>query len=364
MSTPLLRLNIDLGARSYPIHIGSGLLGQPQLLGDYIDSRRVLVLTNTTVAPLYLQRLLAGLRDFDTETLTLADGEHTKSVEHWWSVMDTLVQGRYGRDTTLIALGGGVIGDLTGFAAASYQRGIAFIQVPTTLLAQVDSSVGGKTGINHPGGKNLVGAFHQPRCVIADIDTLQTLDQRQLAAGLAEVLKYGFIRLRDFLDWCAAHLTALNARDDAALAYAVEQSCRCKADIVAADEFEADQRALLNLGHTFGHAIENAQGYGQWLHGEAVACGISLAADLSHRMGWLSAADQALADQLLRQAQLPIDPPKTMRAAQFHTLMAIDKKVRDGNLRLVLLKALGDAVITSDVDHAMLHRMLSERLAG
>ena len=359
-----IRLTIDLGARSYPIDIGSGLLGNPHAFGGHIAGRRVLIVTDTTVAPLYLPRLLAGLRDFDTEVMTLAAGETAKSVDHWWSVIDTLVQGRHGRDTTLIALGGGVIGDLAGFAAASYQRGIPFIQVPTTLLAQVDSSVGGKTGINHPGGKNLVGAFHQPRCVIADIDTLQTLDERQLAAGMAEVLKYGFIRQRSFLDWCAAHLAALNARDTAALAYAIEQSCRCKAAIVAADEFEAGQRALLNLGHTFGHAIENAQGYGQWLHGEAVGCGISLAADLSTRMGWLSAADQALTDRLLRQAGLPIDPPKTMSAAQFQTLMAIDKKVQNGNLRLVLLKALGNAVVTGDIDHAMLHRMLSERLAG
>jgi 3-dehydroquinate synthase len=288
------------------------------------------------------------------EQLVLPDGEEYKTLDTLNSVFDRLLERRFDRRCTLIALGGGVIGDLTGFAAACYQRGVAFIQVPTTLLSQVDSSVGGKTGVNHPLGKNMIGAFHQPQCVIADTDTLNTLDERQLHAGLAEVIKYGLINDRAFFDWLDDNLDRLLARDPEALAYAIERSCRDKAAIVAEDETEAGTRALLNLGHTFGHAIETGMGYGAWLHGEAVGTGMVLAAQLSARLGWLAVADMERVVSLIARAGLPTAAPTALDSRRFLELMAVDKKVQDGLLRLVLLKGIGQAVITAEATSAQI----------
>jgi 3-dehydroquinate synthase len=340
-------LTVDLGNRSYPIHIGQQLLGNPELLTEHIHSRQVMVVSNDVVAPLYLEHVTQLLDDFDTATVILPDGEQHKNLDTLNLIFTALLERRFNRDCTLLALGGGVVGDITGFAAASYQRGVAFLQIPTTLLAQVDSSVGGKTGVNHPLGKNMIGAFYQPGCVVIDTDTLDTLDDRQLSAGLAEVIKYGLIRDADFFAWLEANISTLMARDKQALGYAIERSCSIKADIVAADERESGQRALLNLGHTFGHAIETGTGYGNWLHGEAVATGMLMAADLSARHGWVSADTVERTERLLQQAGLPTAAPDEMDEAQFRALMAIDKKVIDGQLRLVLLKSIGEAVVTS-----------------
>jgi 3-dehydroquinate synthase len=341
-------LTVELGSRSYPIHIGQQLLGHADLLTRHIHSRQVMIVTNDTIAPLYLENARQQLSDFDTASVILPDGEQYKNLDTLNTIFTALLEQRFNRDCTLVALGGGVVGDITGFAAASYQRGVAFLQIPTTLLAQVDSSVGGKTGVNHSLGKNMIGAFHQPGCVVIDTDTLDTLDDRQLSAGLAEVIKYGLIRDAGFFDWLETSMNALRARDKQALAYAIERSCSIKAEIVAADERESGQRALLNLGHTFGHAIETGTGYGNWLHGEAVATGMLMAADLSARHGWLSPDMVQRTEQLLQSAGLPTAPPAAMNEAQFMELMAIDKKVVDGELRLVLLKAIGDAVVTGD----------------
>ncbi|MEO5574451.1 MAG: 3-dehydroquinate synthase [Gammaproteobacteria bacterium] len=339
-------LQLDLGERSYPIHIGGGLLGRAELLAPHIAGQQVVVVSNETVAPLYLDKLLAGLRAYQSFPVILSDGEQYKTLATLNLVFDALLGKRCDRKTTLIALGGGVIGDITGFAAACYLRGVAFIQVPTTLLAQVDSSVGGKTGVNHPLGKNMIGAFYQPRCVIADTDTLRTLPERELSAGLAEVIKYGLISDAAFFAWLEINMDALRARDPAALIYAIERSCRNKADVVAADERESGVRALLNLGHTFGHAIETGMGYGVWLHGEAIGAGMLMAADLSWRLGWLSAEDKERTKNLLVRAGLPVFAPAEISRERFAELMAVDKKVMDGKLRLILLKAIGQAVIT------------------
>ncbi|HEY9149210.1 MAG TPA: 3-dehydroquinate synthase, partial [Gammaproteobacteria bacterium] len=339
-------LTVELGERSYPIHIGPGLLDDGALLKPHITGRQVMVVSNETVAPLYLARLQASLADFDLDAVILPDGEEYKTLEVLNRIYDRLLERRFNRKCTLVALGGGVVGDMTGFAAATYQRGVNFIQVPTTLLAQVDSSVGGKTGVNHPRGKNMIGAFYQPSCVLADTDTLATLDERQLAAGMAEVIKYGLIREPGFFAWLEAHMDALNARDTGALIEAIERSCACKAEVVAADEREGGLRAILNLGHTFGHAIETGMGYGSWLHGEAVGAGMYLAAELSRREGWLGAADMERIRVLLERARLPVKAPPSMTEQQFLDLMAVDKKVLDGGLRLVLLKAIGEAVIS------------------
>jgi 3-dehydroquinate synthase len=343
-------LRVELGARSYPIHIGRGLLGRPELIGPYLAGTQVLVVSNEVVAPLYLERAVHSLAGFSVDTLVLPDGEAHKNLETLKRIFDALLECRHARDTTVVALGGGVIGDLAGFAAATYQRGVAMIQVPTTLLAQVDSSVGGKTGVNHPLGKNMIGAFHQPRCVLADTDTLSTLDDRQLRAGIAEVIKYGLIRDPELLAWIEANLVRLLARDPDALAFAIERSCRNKAEVVAGDERESGNRALLNLGHTFGHAIETGVGYGEWLHGEAVAAGMCLAADLSARLGWIGTEDAARVRSLIARAGLPGSPPRGLGPAQFLELMAVDKKVRAGRLRLVLLRGLGQAVVTDEFD--------------
>ena len=352
-------LNLDLGDRSYPIHIGTGLLGQPELLSAHIAGTRVAIVTNETVAPLYLARLRNQVQKFKPVEVVLPDGEQYKTLEIWNRIFDGLLAARCDRHTTIIALGGGVIGDMAGFAAASYQRGVPFIQVPTTLLAQVDSSVGGKTGLNHPLGKNMIGAFYQPRAVIIDTDTLNTLPEREVSAGLAEVIKYGLIRDPDFFVWLEAHMDKLLARDSTALAEAIYRSCQNKADVVAADEHETGLRATLNLGHTFGHAIETGMGYGNWLHGEAVAAGMVMAADMSRRLQWLTAAEFARIERLIKQARLPVRAPAMLSAAQFLELMAVDKKVLDGQLRLVLLKHLGEAVITHDYPRAELETTLN-----
>ncbi len=356
-------LHVELGDRSYPIHIGPGLLAEPALLRPHIAGSQVLIVSNEIVAPLYLEPVRAALEGFEQAQLVLPDGERYKTLDSAMRIYDELLARRMDRRTTLVALGGGVIGDLTGFAAATYQRGVNFVQIPTTLLSQVDSSVGGKTGVNHPRGKNMIGAFYQPRCVIADTDTLNTLPERELQAGLAEVIKYGLIRDRDFFDWLLGHMPELLARQPAALGYAIERSCRNKAEVVAADERENDQRALLNLGHTFGHAIETHTGYRSWLHGEAVAVGMAMAAHMSTQLGWLSADEQERTEQLLAAAGLPLTPP-AMSAERFLELMAVDKKSLAGKLRLVLLKRIGAAVLSADFDPAALQRTLAHYCNG
>ena len=354
-------LTVELGnGRSYPIYIGSGLLQNSDLWTAHIRSKQVLILSNETIAPLYLDRLQQGLQDFQLETVILPDGEQYKNLAHLEKVFDQLLASKFSRNATLIALGGGVIGDMGGFAAACYQRGIAFIQIPTTLLAQVDSSVGGKTGVNHPLGKNMIGAFYQPQCVLADADVLDTLDDRQLSAGLAEVIKYGLIRDPEFLVWLEHNMPSLMARDKTALAYAIERSCLNKAEVVGEDEFESGVRATLNLGHTFGHAIETGSGYGHYLHGEAVAIGTCFAADLSRRLGWLNDADVLRIQTLFRAANLPIQPPTEMSTDDYLDLMAVDKKNIDGKIRLILLEAIGKASLPINVDRNRLIDTLND----
>jgi 3-dehydroquinate synthase len=341
------RLGIDLGERSYPILIGPGLIDDPAVVAEAVGAPDVLVVTNEVVGPLYLDRLLASLRGKRVASVVLPDGEQHKTLEVMGRVLDALVLGRMNRDACVAALGGGVVGDVAGFAAACYQRGIDFVQVPTTLLAQVDSSVGGKTGVNHPGGKNLIGAFHQPRAVVSDTATLATLPPRELRAGLAEVIKYGLIADLEFLAWLEGELPALLALEPAALAHAIRRSCEIKAVIVAEDEREHGRRALLNLGHTFGHAIEAAAGYGEWLHGEAVGVGMLLAADLSRRLGWIGEPDLARVRELLVRAGLPVTAPP-IGAGRALDLMGMDKKVLAGRIRLVLLAPLGAGVVSGD----------------
>lgn len=346
-------LRVSLGDRSYPIHIGTGLLSRPELLESAVRGRQVLIVSNETVAPLYIDRLGALLPGQTVARCILPDGEQFKDLHHLERIFGELLRQRFNRDCTLVALGGGVIGDMTGFAAASYQRGVDFIQVPTTLLAQVDSSVGGKTGVNHALGKNMIGAFKQPSTVLIDTDVLRTLPDREFRAGLAEVIKYGLIRDLPFLLWLEARLPDLLAREPEALAEAIRRSCENKAAVVAADELEQnDVRVLLNLGHTFGHAIETGMGYGVWLHGEAVATGMLMAADLSCRLGWLAPSDVERVRRLLDRAGLPVVPPP-LSADDFLGLMAVDKKVKDGQLRLVLLKGLGNAVVGGAPEHKL-----------
>ncbi len=353
-------LQVDLGQRSYPIHIGAGLLRRPELLEPCIPGSRVLVVTNETVGPLYLDRILPPLARWKPASVVLPDGEQYKTLDVLNHIYSALLEQHCDRKTTLIALGGGVVGDMTGFAAATYQRGVPFIQIPTTLLAQVDSSVGGKTGVNHPLGKNMIGAFHQPRCVIIDTETLGTLADNQLSAGLAEVIKYGLIGDPEFFEWLEQNLDGLLKRDPQALAYAIERSCADKAGVVAADERESGQRALLNLGHTFGHAIETGTGYGSWLHGEAVAAGMCMAADLSRRMGWLKPDEVARIQRLVVRAGLPTRAPAALSAARLRELMSVDKKVEAGKLRMVLPRGLGQAVITAEVPPALLAETLEQ----
>lgn len=359
MCSPIQELKVDLGERSYPILIGSSLLGH-QDLTPYVAGERVMIVTNETVAPLYLDAATACFPGKQVDSVVLPDGERFKDWQTLNLIFDALLEQRHSRKTTLVALGGGVVGDMTGFAAASYQRGVPFIQIPTTLLSQVDSSVGGKTGINHPLGKNMIGAFHQPEVVLIDTSTLNTLPPREVAAGLAEVIKYGLIRDVGFLSWLESNIRQLVALEPEALVEAIYQSCACKADVVAQDELEGGLRAILNLGHTFGHAIETFAGYGHWLHGEAVGSGMLMAADLSVRLGMLTAEESERAKALILSAGLRDDVPENMQPEDFMRLMAVDKKNVDGSLRLVLLNGLGNAVIVSGPDGQKLTETLRQ----
>jgi len=375
-------LTVTLEKQSYPIYIGAGLLSQTELLAQHIKNKEVCIVTNTTlsqtellaqhiknkevcivtnttVSQLYLKNLTASLSDnFNCEVVVLPDGEQYKTLIELNQIFDQLLRSQFSRQVTLIALGGGVIGDMAGFAAACYQRGVRFIQIPTTLLSQVDSSVGGKTAVNHALGKNMIGAFYQPECVIADTATLNTLDERQLSSGLAEVIKYGLINDLIFFEWLERNIAGLRYRDESLLAEAIERSCNNKANIVAKDEREKGVRALLNLGHTFGHAIETGMGYGQVLHGEAIAIGMMMAANLSLRLGWLMESDVARIEQLFIAAGLPVKVPSKMSETDFMSLMAIDKKVQDGVIRLVLLKEIGHAVISDSYGASLLSETL------
>jgi len=342
-------LTVDLGDRSYPIFIGSGIRQQKALFDDAIHGKQVMIVTNETIAPLYLNSMVAMLSvDYHVDTCVLPDGEVFKTLDTYGMIMTALLEAKHNRTTTIIALGGGVVGDMAGFAAATYQRGVPFIQVPTTLLSQVDSSVGGKTGVNHPLGKNMIGAFYQPQAVIIDTETLLSLPQRELSAGMAEVIKYGLICDVPFFDWLEQEMPQLMALDNDKISDAIYRSCLAKANVVSQDEREGGIRAILNLGHTFGHAIETEMGYGNWLHGEAVAAGSVLAIDLSWRMGNLTEHDVSRSVALFQAANLPVLPPENMTVGCFIERMALDKKVLDGSLRLVLLGALGEAIVTSD----------------
>ncbi len=354
------QLTVQLGDRSYPIFIGSALLAQRDLFTPYIAGKQVCIVTDDTVAPLYLDALCKTLEGYQLSTVVLPTGEAYKNWATLQQIFDTLLASRHDRRTTLVALGGGVIGDMTGFAAACYQRGVDFIQVPTTLLSQVDSSVGGKTGINHPAGKNMLGAFYQPKAVIIDTASLRTLPAREVSAGLAEVIKYGLIRDAAFLDWLDANMSGLRALEPDLITEAIARSCAIKAEVVAADEREGGVRAILNLGHTFGHAIEAHQGYGQWLHGEAVGAGMAMALDMSRRLGWIDEDAAARGIRIIDQAGLPVRPPAAMTPDDFVELMAVDKKVLDGQLRLVLLKSIGEAAVTAEFDSETLQATLAQ----
>mgnify|MGYP002846925384 CR=1 FL=1 len=357
-------VNVDLGDRSYPIYIGSGLLDDGEALRAHVAGSTALVVTNETIAGLgYLDRAVEALRGGDgtlrVETVVLPDGEEHKNLDVLNMVYTRALETRLDRGTTFVALGGGVIGDMTGYAAASYQRGVKFVQIPTTVMAMVDSSVGGKTGVNHALGKNMIGAFYQPECVLIDIDSLKTLPDREFASGIAEVVKYGLIRDGAFFEWLEANVDKLLARDASAIAYAVERSCVNKAEVVAADEKEGGVRATLNLGHTFGHAIETGLGYGEWLHGEAVSAGMCMAADMSVRLGWIDESLKNRTIDLLNKCNTPIDVPDKMTTQMFMDLMAVDKKAANGKLRLILLKGpLGECVFTGDFDQSKLTETL------
>jgi 3-dehydroquinate synthase len=351
-------LNLDLGARSYPIYIDSGLFENEKLFSDHIRGKRVCIVTNTIVAPLYLEKIKSKLTNFDVDEIILPDGEAEKSLANFERIMSHLLKNEHGRDTTLIALGGGVIGDITGFAAASYQRGVDFIQVPTTLLSQVDSSVGGKTAVNHPLGKNMIGAFYQPKAVIIDINSLATLPVREFNAGMAEVIKYGILGDYDFFVWLENNITSIKANDKKMLAEMIEKCCQCKADIVANDETEAGIRALLNLGHTFGHAIEAEQGYGNWLHGEAVATGMVLAGKLAVAMNLLEVSELCRIESLIEAFDLPLQAPEKMGCDDFTRHMRRDKKNIGGKLRFIVPTAIGKSEIRDDITQETLQQIL------
>ena len=358
LSSPL---TVQLAERSYPIFIGMHLLSQAECLAPYIQGRQLMIVTNERVAPLYLaalEKTLAHL-SVESEVVILPDGEQHKNLATLEKIYSALLEKKQHRSTTLIALGGGVVGDMTGFAAATYQRGVPFIQVPTTLLAQVDSSVGGKTGVNHPLGKNMIGAFYQPMSVVIDLAVLKTLPPRELAAGLAEVIKYGLIYDQDFFLWIENSIDALLQLDEEALMHAVRRSCEIKAEIVASDERESGIRAILNFGHTFGHAIEGALGYGTYLHGEAVAIGMRMAAELSVKQGWLEESWLQRIKTLLSKAGLPIQSPTEMTQEQWFSWMSMDKKVMDKKVRLVLLQGCGQAIVTDQFDHDLLQQVLT-----
>lgn len=361
-------VEVDLGDRSYPIYIGRGLLDNGDLLRRHIPGKTALVVTNETIAPIYLQRCvdaLCGAGNLRAEVVILSDGEQYKNIEVLQKIWDKALEARLDRNTTFVALGGGVVGDMTGFAAASYQRGVHFLQIPTTVMSQVDSSVGGKTGVNHPLGKNMIGAFYQPTCVLIDIASLDTLPDRELASGISEIIKYGLIRDAALFEWLEANMDKLLNRDTEAFKYAIERSCINKAEVVAADEKESGLRATLNLGHTFGHAIESATGYGAWLHGEAVAAGIVMAAHMSQNLGWIEKGLEERIQKLMERANLPVKPPKGMTAEAFKSFMAVDKKVQDGKLRLILLKGpLGNCIITGDFPRSALDQTLAAFCSG
>ena len=357
------RVDVRLPGREYPILIGPGLLSDAEVVGRAVTARDVLVVTSETVGPLYLDRARAGLAGRRVHALALPDGEAHKTLGTVSRIFDAMVDARLNRDACIASLGGGVVGDMAGFAAACYQRGVDLVQMPTTLLAQVDASIGGKTGVNHPAGKNMIGAFHQPVAVIADTATLATLSQREFRSGLAEVVKHALIADTAFLDWLDTNLDRLLAQDPDSLVHAVRRSCEIKAQIVAADEREHGRRTELNFGHTFGHAIETATAYSGWLHGEAVSVGMVMAASLSQRLGWLAAADVGRVRDLLRRAGLPVSAPG-IDAGEALALMGMDKKVLKGRMRLVLLKGLGQAVVTADYGADVLDATLREHLAG
>ncbi len=355
-------LMVDLGDRSYPIYIGTDLLKQHKLITDHVPGNSVVIVTNTTVAPIYLEALnsLLNASGIRHDVVVLPDGEQHKTIESVMTIIETLLQQRHDRQSTIIALGGGVVGDIAGFAAAIYQRGINFIQIPTTLLSQVDSSVGGKTGVNHSLGKNMIGAFYQPQCVIADISTLNSLPDRELSAGLSEVIKYGLIYDANFFNWIEQHSAQLINKTSSYLAEAIFISCRIKAEVVSQDERETGIRAILNLGHTFGHAIETCMGYGNWLHGEAVAAGMVMATDLSLRHGWINKEIKQRTVKLLQACSLPIKSPENISYDNYMNAMAMDKKAVNGTIKLVLLEAQGKAKVTTDYDPELLRQTLQE----
>jgi 3-dehydroquinate synthase len=353
---------VELGRRSYPIFIGAGLIARADLLESHLSGRDVLVVSDTTVAPLYADDLVESLGPRRCVKAILPSGEPNKTLASVARLIDVLVANHFARDCTVLALGGGVVGDMAGFAAASYQRGVAYIQVPTTLLAQVDSSVGGKTGVNHPGGKNLIGAFHQPSAVLIDIETLATLPQRELRAGLAEVIKYGLMCDVDFFTWLESHVDRLLAREPEILVHAIRRSCEIKAQVVGRDEYEQGERALLNLGHTFGHAIEAATGYSRWLHGEAVGVGLLIAVRLSRECGLMSAPDVERVQRLLERAGLPTDA-REVTAADARAHMQMDKKVKGGRVRLIVPRTIGECFVSADYSDAALERTLAASFA-
>ena len=352
-------LNVELADKSYPIYIGSDLLSSKSLLSDHIQGKQVMVVTNTTIAPLYLEKLKDALSDFNVESVILPDGEEFKTLETLNKVFDALLKAKFDRSSTLVALGGGVVGDITGYAAASYQRGVNFIQVPTSLLSQVDSSVGGKTGVNHELGKNMIGAFYQPKAVIIDVDTLDTLSDQEYSAGMAEVIKYGLLGNADFFSMLETNIESIMARNKDLIIEIIFNSCKDKASIVALDEFERGKRALLNLGHTFGHGIENAFGYGNYLHGEAVSIGMVMAAKLSMDEGYLSNEDAIRVESILSKANLPISIKKSIGSETLIEAMSLDKKSIDGKIRLVLLKALGDSYLTDSYSKENFNKVIN-----
>jgi 3-dehydroquinate synthase len=352
-------LTVQLGARSYPIYVDAGILALAQYFSSHIKSSRVVVVSNETIKPLYLEKLSGALVDFDVDTIIIPDGEQYKTLETYEFIMSQLLAMAAARDTTLLALGGGVVGDITGFAAATFQRGIPFIQVPTTLLAQVDSSVGGKTAVNHPLGKNMIGAFYQPAAVVIDTDTLNTLPVREFAAGIAEVIKYGIIYDAAFFSWLEENIDRIKAQDQAALQYIVHRCCTIKAEIVAQDEREAGIRAWLNLGHTFGHAIEAEQGYGNWLHGEAVAAGMVLACRVAEMKQWLTASEVSRVITLIEAFDLPVKGPEGMGYDTYMQHMIHDKKVAHGAIRFVIPEKIGRATVTADVTENELRQVIA-----
>lgn len=357
-------LTVELGERSYPIFIGENLFDNKQSLTSYLGASQIAIVTNDTLAPLYLEqlreRILAANPHAKIIDIVLPDGEQYKTLESISHIYDVLLEHRFNRKALVVAFGGGVVGDMAGFAAATYQRGVPFVQVPTTLLSQVDSSVGGKTGVNHPLGKNMIGAFYQPEAVFIDTQILASLPDRELSAGLAEVIKYGLIADEEFLTWLEANIDKLLAKNAESLQYAIQRSCEIKAEVVAADEREGGVRAILNLGHTYGHAIETEMGYGVWLHGEAVAAGMVMACDLSERLGFIDSAVVERAKSLIAKAGLPVSPPSEMSKEAFEKYMLLDKKVLDGRIRLVLLESCGKAIVTSDFDPQQFQAQLSE----